>query len=116
MKNPILALFSIVIMTSILPLAAQAKELPNKVKALQTKMKACTAEAKKYSSLGYPEKADAQIKQCTKIKADLAKIKQAQEKTNRKIASLNESGSASSTHASKHNQAIAVGAPAVVVK
>lgn len=77
-----------------------AHALQNKVKALNSQMHQCEAKAKKYSSLGYPAKAEKQLKSCTKIQRQIASIKKGQAKVSRKIASLN--SKSKKKHGKKH--------------
>ena len=80
---------SLLIVGLALPSASYAaKPLPNKNKILKKNLKECEAQAKHYVSLGYPEKANKQLNQCGKIKAEYAKIKKQSATVNRKIASL----------------------------
>jgi predicted Ser/Thr protein kinase len=69
-------------------LTASGKELPNRVKILNTEMKKCEASVKKFADHGYPAKAEKQLLECKRIQGELAKIEAGRAKIDRKLASL----------------------------
>jgi hypothetical protein len=67
---------------------AEAKSMANRHQQLAKDLKSCEGQVKKLSSMGYPEKAEKELRKCDKIQSDLAKVEQGQEKVDRKLASL----------------------------
>ena len=65
-----------------------ARPIMNRHHQLNKDLKSCERQVKKLSGLGYPEKAEKELKKCSKIESQIAKIEAGQEKVDRKLASL----------------------------
>ena len=90
MKSPTRLLTTLLIAALLSPVASSAKNLPNRGKSMTQDLSKCEKEVKRLSSLGYPDQAEKQLGKCQKIQGSIAKMERAQDKVDRKLASLQE--------------------------